>query len=204
VSPGTTPAEGLRHLIHDQRNALTVVAGYLQLLEPRLRDRPEHLGPLILALRACFRAAIGLEAAKSALAPPTPEPGARVDPAPLLRAWCEEVLPPLLGPYVRLETRIAPRLPPCRLAGEVLRPVILAAALEALERMPEGGVLRLAATKRRGVVVVSLQGGPIEEDPAQQDTDLAALATVAGIRLAARPDRDGRRTLDLVLPPSGP
>jgi two-component system, cell cycle sensor histidine kinase and response regulator CckA len=69
-----------------------------------------------------------------------------IDPRAVV-ARMEMILGRTLGEHVRLETRLAPALPPVQIAERLLEQVLLNLVLNARDAMPEGGEIAIEATR---------------------------------------------------------
>jgi PAS domain S-box-containing protein len=130
-------------IAHDFNNLLTVISGNLQLLEPDLADRPDHLEILGSAMRAVTR---GAELTRKLLAVARRQ---RLNPQAIdPRKLFDELIPMLartLGETIKMVVETQPGLPDVFVDPGELDTAILNLALNARDAMPRGGTLTIGA-----------------------------------------------------------
>ncbi|HYE00826.1 MAG TPA: ATP-binding protein [Alphaproteobacteria bacterium] len=130
-------------IAHDFNNLMTVVAGNLELLRRRLKaEAPEIRRTVDNAMVGVERAA-KLTSQLLSFARKQPLRPQVVDMNRLV-AGMDMLLVRALGEKVRLETRLAPELPPVEADPNQLESALLNLAVNARDAMPEGGTLTVA------------------------------------------------------------
>ncbi len=131
-------------VVHDFNNHLQVVSANLELMRPRLAT-DAWLSERLAAAMAGIERATRLSRHLLAYAGPRPPTPEAVDAGALLSAMAE-MLRPMLGAAVCVETALAHGLSPIAVDPQQLETALLNLALNARDAMPDGGRLTFAAS----------------------------------------------------------
>lgn len=131
-------------IAHDFNNLLAAILGYAEQLQEQLADRPAALHDLAEIRRAGDRAA---QLTRQLLAF-----SRKQQLHPRIVSLNDEIramagmLQPMLGPDVRVGTRLDPSLPPVRVDPGQIQQVLMNLAVNARDAMPSGGVIEIATS----------------------------------------------------------
>ncbi len=154
-------------IAHDFNNLLSVIAGNLELAEPRIKD--DKTRQLVMRAREAADAGAGFNRRLLSLAPK-----AQLVPVHLvLNSRVEEtakLLERTLGENIALTTDLAPDLWPTRADAGEIESAILNLAVNARDAMPEGGTLIIRTRN------ATLSAAAAELDPEAQPGDYVRLS----------------------------
>jgi signal transduction histidine kinase len=129
-------------LAHDFRNILAVIASAMNMVERHAGDKAK-LGEALAAARQGLRRGAALTDRLLAFATPRP-PGAQAEDVNELLRNLKLFLDYAAGPDIRIELRLAPVLPQCRIDASQFGAAILNLVVNARDAMPEGGAIRIS------------------------------------------------------------
>jgi signal transduction histidine kinase len=147
-------------IIHEVRNPLVSIETFLELL-PKHRDDPSFAeGFRAVALGELRRIERLIEALLAYARPDRtgdPEPDAACDASDAAFAVARLAGERAAASGVALEMELPTALPPCGIAADALRQVLLNLALNALDVTPNGGDVRIAARVRGTAVEIDVE-----------------------------------------------
>jgi signal transduction histidine kinase/CheY-like chemotaxis protein len=126
---------------HDFNNLLTVMVGNLDLLEPKVADRPD-LGPLVTAMQHAAKRGEHLIAQLLAFSRQQTLRPETLDINGLIRRF-EPLIRSAVGKNIEVETHLSPELWPCTIDAVQLETALLNLATNARDAMPAGGRLTI-------------------------------------------------------------
>jgi PAS domain S-box-containing protein len=131
-------------IAHDFNNLLAAILGYAEQLQAQLSDRPQALSDLAEIRRAGDRAAqltrqLLAFSRKQQLHPRIVSLNDQI-------TEMAKMLQPMLGPDVRVGTRLDPSLPAVRVDPGQIQQVLMNLAVNARDAMPSGGVIEIATS----------------------------------------------------------
>ncbi|MBI2469176.1 MAG: hypothetical protein HYV62_15390, partial [Candidatus Rokubacteria bacterium] len=144
---------------HEVRNPLNAISMGLQRLReefPPAEGGAEYARVVELT-QGEVRRLNGIVEEFLSLARPLPLKPERVAPAEVVQAVAALVEADARGRGVRLDVRTPADLPPARLDPDQMKQVLLNLVTNALEAMPQGGVLGLGAAARQGTLLLTVE-----------------------------------------------
>ncbi len=160
---------------HDFNNLLAVIVGNLELLRSTVSGSPDDRDALEDTLASARR---GTELTRSLLAFSRQQ---TIRPAPLevgaVLAELTNVLRRVINEAIEIEATVAPDLPPILVDPSLLHSALLNLAINSRDAMPNGGTLRLSATRRGDDARISVADSGIGMTRETQDRALEPFFT---------------------------